>query len=86
MATAAFLARRPDIEIHVFESKSEIRTIGSGIAIWKRFWDILEEYIDFEAQCAARGLQMRPWSEGMPSPILKNGPVFEHSAPQFYVC
>ncbi|PSN70276.1 FAD/NAD(P)-binding domain-containing protein [Corynespora cassiicola Philippines] len=74
---AAFTAERPDIEVHVFESKPEIRAIGSGIAIWKRFWDIIENYVDFEQHCTLRGLRVRSWSEALikVSAIPVNGPV-----------
>jgi salicylate hydroxylase len=67
MSVAAFLVKSSDIEVHLFESKSAIRAIGAGIAVWKRFWDIFEDYIDFERQCASRGLRTYPWSEGTSS-------------------
>lgn len=52
------------MELYIFESKSNIRAIGAGIAIWKRYWDILEEATDLESECTARGLRISPWSEG----------------------
>ena len=64
LTVGAFLAKSLDIELHVFEGKSNIRAIGAGIAIWKRYWDILEEATNLESECAARGLQISPWSEG----------------------
>ena len=70
---AAFIAERPDIEVHVFENKPEIRAIGSGIAMWKRFWDIIENYVDFEQHCTLRGLRVRSWSEGKSNPPLVFG-------------
>lgn len=63
LVTAALLAKCQDMEIFIFESKSEIRTIGAGIAIWKPYWDMLAEVIDIEAE-GARDLRVRTWSEG----------------------
>jgi salicylate hydroxylase len=70
MSLAAFLAESSNIEIHLFESKPEIRAIGAGIAVWKRFWDIFEDYIDFGSQCASRGLRIPPWSEGTSTNLI----------------
>jgi salicylate hydroxylase len=71
MSIAAFLADSPDIEVHLFESKPEIRAIGAGIAVWKRFWDILEDYIEFESKCGSKGLRIPPWSEGTSSDCIR---------------
>ena len=64
MTAAAFLAKCPNIDVYLFESKSEIRAIGAGVAVWKRFWDMIGEYMDFDAECTSRGLKCLPWSEG----------------------
>jgi salicylate hydroxylase len=64
MTAAALLAKYPDIDVHLFESKPEIRAIGAGIAVWKRFWDIFEEYMDMDRLCSSRGIRCTPWSEG----------------------
>lgn len=64
MTVAALLARYPDVDVHLFESKPEIRAIGAGIAVWKRFWDIFEEYMDMDELCASKGIRCTPWSEG----------------------
>ena len=64
LTIAAFLSKSRDIELHVFEAKSDDRAIGAGIAIWKRCWDILEEMLDFEAECISQGLKLPRWSEG----------------------
>lgn len=70
LTVAAFLSRSLDIEVHIFEGKPNIRAIGAGIAIWKRYWDILEEATDFELECTARGLQVCPWSQ-VTGPVLR---------------
>ena len=64
LTIAAFLSKARDIELHVFEAKSDDRAIGAGIAIWKRCWDILEEMLNFEAECISKGSRLPRWSEG----------------------
>jgi salicylate hydroxylase len=64
MALAAFLAAVPDIRVDIYEAKPEIRTIGAGLAVWKRYWDVLEESLDFNSECEARGIARPRWSEG----------------------
>ncbi|KAF2128279.1 FAD/NAD(P)-binding domain-containing protein [Dothidotthia symphoricarpi CBS 119687] len=70
LTVAAFLAKCPDIDLHVFEGKSNIRAIGAGIAVWKRYWEILEEISDFSSECTSRGLQIRPWSD-VTGPVVR---------------
>ncbi|MCJ1248745.1 hypothetical protein MMC30_005964 [Trapelia coarctata] len=72
LALASFLSKSEDITVDVFEVKPEIRTIGAGIAIWKRYWDILHDLHGFEEQCAARGVTTPEWS-------LVHGPVLRKS-------
>ena len=65
LAFASFLSKSDDITVDVFEVKPEIRTIGAGIAIWKRYWDVLQDLHGFEEQCAERGVTTPEWSRGM---------------------
>jgi len=52
---AAYLSRSAAILVDIYETKSEISTIGAGIAIWKRSWQVLEE-LGFEKDCMERGI------------------------------
>ena len=78
LSAAAFLSKSPDIELHVLEAKSEIRAIGAGIAIWKRYWDILEDMIDLGSECNVLGLKLSRWSEG--ELHFASGLIHKHTA------
>ncbi|KAA8645188.1 FAD-dependent oxidoreductase [Aspergillus tanneri] len=56
LALAAFLSKAEDIAVDVFEVKSEVRTIGAGIAIWQCYWDLLKDTVGLEAKCSAKGI------------------------------
>lgn len=58
LALAAFLstANQPNLQIDVYEAKSEVSADGSGIAVWKRTWQVLMQ-LGFEKDCQERGIR-----------------------------
>lgn len=41
LTLAVTLGQHSQIPIDIYESASEIGTIGAGLAVWKRSWDIM---------------------------------------------
>lgn len=37
---------------------------GAGIAVWKRYWDLLRDELGFERACANEGFSVPDWSQG----------------------
>ncbi|KAF9468726.1 hypothetical protein BDZ94DRAFT_1209062 [Collybia nuda] len=74
LALAAFLSsakNSSDIQIDIYESKKEVSADGSGIAVWKRTWQVLKQ-LGFEKDCTERNI--RTPQEGESS-----GPIFRRS-------
>ncbi|KAB8211532.1 hypothetical protein BDV34DRAFT_219488 [Aspergillus parasiticus] len=69
LALASFLSKAEDITVDVYEAKSEVRTIGAGIAIWQCYWDLLKDAVGLEAKWCARGMPAPEW-EQMKGPTL----------------
>lgn len=40
-----------------------MRAIGAGIAIWRRYWDVLNHTHNLEAECTSRGIALPTWEE-----------------------
>ncbi|KAH8829573.1 salicylate hydroxylase, partial [Flagelloscypha sp. PMI_526] len=58
LAIAAYICQNSeDIEVDLYETKPVISTIGAGIAVWKRTWDVLVE-LGFQAECEKRNLRI----------------------------
>lgn len=41
LTLAVTLGKYSNIPIDIYESSSEIGTIGAGLAVWKRTWDVM---------------------------------------------
>lgn len=64
LALASFLCRTNNISVEVYEAKLECRTEGAGLAMWKRYWTILNTLIDFDKACAAKKAAVPGWDGG----------------------
>lgn len=64
LAVAAFLSRRPDILVRIYEAKPEISDIGAGIAIWKRTWEVLVD-LGLDEELLKRNLDPPKDGEGI---------------------
>jgi salicylate hydroxylase len=62
LALAAFISRfaqHPEgrIAVDIYEAKSEVSTIGAGVAIWKRSWQVLQD-LGFEEEIVKKGFKV----------------------------
>ncbi|KAJ7133826.1 hypothetical protein C8R46DRAFT_1362359 [Mycena filopes] len=62
LALAAFISRFSDeaagnIAVDIYEAKPEVSTIGAGVAIWKRSWQVLQD-LGFEDEVVKRGFKV----------------------------
>ncbi|KAL2758484.1 hypothetical protein ACRALDRAFT_1075062 [Sodiomyces alcalophilus JCM 7366] len=66
LALAAFLSsldRESRLSVDLYESSAEVRMSGAGIAVWKRYWDLLGDELGFEKACVDQGLSAPDWSK-----------------------
>lgn len=63
LALASFLSKTEDIAVDLFEVKSEVRTIGAGIAVWQCYWDLLRDAVGLDAKCSAKGMAAPKWEQ-----------------------
>ncbi|ETW74981.1 hypothetical protein HETIRDRAFT_456460 [Heterobasidion irregulare TC 32-1] len=73
LTLASFLSKKltnGSIAVDVYETNSDIRTIGAGIAIWKRYWDVLQDLLNIENDCLERGISL-PKDNGVRGPTLR---------------
>ncbi|KAF8883524.1 FAD/NAD(P)-binding domain-containing protein [Infundibulicybe gibba] len=68
LTVAAFINQHSDIEVDLYEVKPEISTIGAGIAIWKRSWQVLQD-LELEEEVKKRNISLPKEGE-------VRGPVF----------
>ena len=64
LTLAAVLNKNCSILIDIYEAKPVISTIGAGIAIWKRSWQVLQD-LGLEEEIAKRKLPLPKEGEGM---------------------
>ncbi|KAF8542584.1 hypothetical protein BDD12DRAFT_907881 [Trichophaea hybrida] len=70
LALASFLSKTTTILVSVYEVKPAIGITGAGIAIWKRYWDVLDALHNISHDCAQRGIPPPTWSSGS-GPVLR---------------
>ena len=67
------IALRPEkdeispVQIDLYEAGAEITTVGAGISVWTRTWEIMRElglYEDLAAQSVRTGSGTKDYSEG----------------------
>lgn len=63
LTLAAVLNKNCDILVDIYEAKPVISTIGAGIAIWKRSWQVLQD-LGLEEEIAKRKLPLPKEGEG----------------------
>lgn len=51
------------MDIDIYEAKPEVSTIGAGIAIWKRSWQVLQD-MGLDEEMKKRGLPTPREGEG----------------------
>ncbi|KAJ6530259.1 hypothetical protein B0H19DRAFT_1384735 [Mycena capillaripes] len=77
LALAAFISRLTEensksrIAVDIYEAKPEVSTIGAGVAIWKRSWQVLQD-LGFEEDIVKKGFKV-------PKDGESRGPVFRKS-------
>ncbi|KAJ6477006.1 FAD/NAD-binding domain-containing protein [Mycena sanguinolenta] len=77
LALAAFISNFTQenhggrIAIDIYESKPEVSTIGAGVAIWKRSWQVLQD-LGFEEEIVKKGFKV-------PKDGESRGPIFRKS-------
>ncbi|KAJ7613355.1 hypothetical protein DFH06DRAFT_1109238 [Mycena polygramma] len=77
LALAAFISRFSEenpggrITVDIYESKPEVSTIGAGVAIWKRSWQVLQD-LGFEEEIVKKGFKV-------PKDGESRGPIFRKS-------
>jgi len=65
MALAALLSKSKDISIDLYEKEPEIRlSEGAGLAVWKRYWKLLDELLNFNEAFVAKNLTTPGWDGG----------------------
>ena len=57
LTLAAVLNKNSNVNVDIYEAKPVISTIGAGIAIWKRTWQILQE-LGLEDEMTKRKLRL----------------------------
>ncbi|KAA8894294.1 hypothetical protein FN846DRAFT_913060 [Sphaerosporella brunnea] len=67
---ASFLSKASAVSVSVYEAKAEVRAIGAGIAVWKRYWDILDEVHSISQDCYQFGIKPPNWSS-IRGPVLR---------------
>lgn len=74
LAFAVILSRfaGPEIEVDVYEAAHEISTVGAGIALWPRTWQIFQE-LGLDKQLQAKLVEPPTWAESEPSSYLASG-------------
>ncbi|KAF7333435.1 FAD NAD-binding domain-containing protein [Mycena venus] len=94
LALAAFISRFTKensdgrITVDIYEAKPEVSTIGAGVAIWKRSWQVLQD-LGFEAEFIKKGFKVPKDgecnSESLRVTILKAYSVcFDQPVAQFF--
>lgn len=90
LTLAAVLNKNCNINVDIYEAKPVIATIGAGIAIWKRTWEVLQE-LALEEEMTKRklrlpqegesqlGLQYHRLNHMLILPIIVRGPTFRKS-------
>ncbi|KAJ7644892.1 hypothetical protein FB45DRAFT_898914 [Roridomyces roridus] len=71
---STFLKQNPDaprIAVDMYEAKPEVSTIGAGVAIWKRSWQVLQD-LGFEEDIVKKGFKV-------PKDGESRGPIFRKS-------
>ena len=63
LAMASFLSKSEGIAVDLFETKSEVRTIGAGIAVWQCYWNLLRDAVGLDAKCIAKGMAAPRWEQ-----------------------
>ncbi|KAJ6460478.1 hypothetical protein C8R47DRAFT_1226244 [Mycena vitilis] len=77
LALAAFISRFTQeklggsIAVDIYEAKPEVSTIGAGVAIWKRSWQVLQD-LGFEEDIVKKGFNV-------PKDGESRGPIFRKS-------
>ncbi|KAJ7464503.1 hypothetical protein FB451DRAFT_1263683 [Mycena latifolia] len=77
LALAAFISRFTQensdgrIAVDIYEAKPEVSTIGAGVAIWKRSWQVLQD-LGFEEDIVKKGFKV-------PKDGESRGPIFRKS-------
>ncbi|TFY74788.1 hypothetical protein EWM64_g9224 [Hericium alpestre] len=57
LTLAVALGKYSDIPIDVYEAASEIGTVGAGLAVWKRTWDVMQS-LGLEAEMTKRKIPL----------------------------
>lgn len=93
LALAAFISKFSEqtsggrIAVDIYEAKPEVSTIGAGVAIWKRSWQVLQG-LGFEEEIVKKGFKVPKDGEGedrLRSPTIYSicptarGPIFRKS-------
>ncbi|KAJ7215163.1 hypothetical protein C8J57DRAFT_1396941 [Mycena rebaudengoi] len=76
LALAAFISafaqeNEGHISVDIYEAKPEVSTIGAGVAIWKRSWQVLQD-LGFEEEIVKKGFNV-------PKDGESRGPIFRKS-------
>ncbi|KAJ7110796.1 FAD/NAD(P)-binding domain-containing protein [Mycena crocata] len=77
LALAAFISKFTEntsagrITVDIYEAKPEVSTIGAGVAIWKRSWQVLQD-LGFEEDIVKKGFTV-------PKDGESRGPIFRKS-------
>ncbi|KAJ7215184.1 hypothetical protein C8J57DRAFT_1483179 [Mycena rebaudengoi] len=76
LALAAFISafaseNEGRIAVDIYEAKTEVSTIGAGVAIWKRSWKVLQD-LGFEEEIVKKGFKV-------PKDGESRGPIFRKS-------
>ncbi|ROT37639.1 FAD/NAD(P)-binding domain-containing protein [Sodiomyces alkalinus F11] len=73
LALAAFLANldhESQLSVDLYESSEEVRMSGAGIAVWKRYWDLLRDELGFEHACVDLGFSAPDWTQ-VKGPVVR---------------
>ncbi|KAF8991669.1 hypothetical protein BDQ17DRAFT_1313282 [Cyathus striatus] len=71
LVAAAFVSENPDIQVDIYESKPEISSLGTAVAIWKRSWQVLVK-LNLGEEVRKKGIPLPKEGEA-------RGPIFRKS-------
>ncbi|KAF5321784.1 hypothetical protein D9619_001981 [Psilocybe cf. subviscida] len=71
LTLAAVLNQNSDIHVDIYEAKPSIASLGAGIAIWKRTWEVFQE-LGLEEEMAKRKLRL-PQEGEIRGPTFRKG-------------
>ncbi|TFY76984.1 hypothetical protein EWM64_g7028 [Hericium alpestre] len=69
LTLAVALGKYSDIPIDVYEAANEIGTVGAGLAVWKRTWDVMQS-LGLEAEMTKRKIPL-PQEKDEPSVMIR---------------